>query len=136
MADNAARMQLKIITPEKEFYNGEAEFVEFTTVEGDIGVYPRHVPTTVLIAPGVLKIHNKKQVREAALHSGFAEILGDRITILAEAVEWPEDIDKNRAEAAKIRAERKIEDNAGDIGKAELALKRSVLRIRMADKNK
>ena len=136
MADGAVKMQLRIITPEKEFFSGDAEFVEFTTVEGDIGIYPRHVPTTVVIAPGVLQIHNNKSVREAALHSGFAEILGDRITILAEAVEWPEDIDKNRAEAAKIRAERKIEDNAGDISKAELALKRSVLRIRMAEKNK
>ena len=75
-------------------------------------------------------------MRQAALHSGFAEILGSKITILAEAVEWPEDIDKNRAEAAKIRAERKLSDDAGDIGKAELALKRSVLRIKMAEKNK
>ena len=134
MADNAARMQLKIITPEKEFYNGEAEFVEFTTVEGAIGVYPRHVPTTVVIAPGVLKIHNKKQVREAALHSGFAEILGDRITILAEAVEWPWEIDRNRAEKEKIRAER-IMKAEGDIdSKAELSLKSAILRIRMSDK--
>lgn len=132
----AETIQLKIITPEKEFYNGEADFVEFTTVEGDIGVYPRHIPTTVVLAPGVLKIHKNKEVREAALHSGFAEILGHKITILAEAVEWPEDIDKNRAEAAKIRAERKLSDDAGDIGKVELALKRSVLRIKMAEKNK
>ena len=132
----AEMMQLKIITPDKEFYNGEADFVEFTTVEGDIGIYPKHVPTTVVIAPGVLRIHKNKEVRTAALHSGFAEILGHKITILVEAVEWPEDIDKNRAEAAKIRAERKLSDDAGDISKAELALKRSVLRIRMAEKNK
>ena len=60
----AETIQLKIITPDKEFYNGEADFVEFTTVEGDIGVYPRHIPTTVVLAPGVLKIHKNKEVRE------------------------------------------------------------------------
>jgi F-type H+-transporting ATPase subunit epsilon len=128
------KFQLTIITPEREFFRGEATFVEFTTTDGDVGVYPMHVPTTVVLDPGVLRIHNGKDVREAALHSGFAEILPDRITILAEAVEWPEEIDKNRAEEARIRAERKLEDSAADGSKAELALKRSVLRIRMAEK--
>ena len=131
MADT---LQLVLITPEREFYRGEATFVEFTTTDGDVGIYPRHIPTTVVLDPGVLRIHTGKDVREAALHSGFAEILGDRITILAEAVEWPEEIDKNRAEEARIRAERKLEDSAADGSKAELALKRSVLRIHMAEK--
>jgi F-type H+-transporting ATPase subunit epsilon len=128
------KFQLTIITPEREFFRGDATFVEFTTTDGDVGVYPMHIPTTVVLDPGVLRIHNGKDVREAALHSGFAEILPDRITILAEAVEWPEEIDKNRAEEARIRAERKLEDSAADGSKAELALKRSVLRIRMAEK--
>ncbi len=128
------RFQLTIITPEREFFRGESTFVEFTTTDGDVGVYPGHVPTTVVLDPGVLRIHNGKEKREAALHSGFAEILPDKITILAEAVEWPEEIDKNRAEEARIRAERKLEDSAADGSKAELALKRSVLRIRMAEK--
>ena len=131
MADT---LQLVIITPEREFFRGEATFVEFTTTDGDVGIYPRHIPTTVVLDPGILRIHAGKDVREAALHSGFAEILGDRITILAEAGEWPEEIDKNRAEEARIRAERKLEDSAADGSKAELALKRSVLRIRMAEK--
>ena len=128
------RFQLTIITPAREFFRGESTFVEFTTTDGDVGVYPGHVPTTVVLDAGVLRIHNGKEKREAALHSGFAEILPDKITILAEAVEWPEEIDKNRAEEARIRAERKLEDSAADGSKAELALKRSVLRIRMAEK--
>ena len=84
----------------------------------------------------MLTIHNGSEVKEAALHSGFVEILPDSITIVAEAVEWPEEIDFNRAEQARIRAERKIKDAASDETKAELALKRSVLRISMADKKK
>lgn len=132
----ANTLELKIIAPEREFYQGQAEFVEFNTTEGYIGVYPKHVPTTVILNPGILRITADGTVREAALHSGFAEILGDRITILAEAVEWPEEIDKNRAEQAKIRAERKIKDNAQDASRAELALKKSVIRIQLAEKDK
>lgn len=132
----ANTLELKIIAPDREFFQGPAEFVEFNTTEGYLGIYPKHIPTTVVINPGVLRITANGEVREAALHSGFAEILGDRITILAEAVEWPEEIDKNRAEQAKIRAERRIKDNAQDESRAELALKRSVIRIQLAEKEK
>jgi F-type H+-transporting ATPase subunit epsilon len=90
----------------------------------------------VVLNPGVLRITGNGTVKEAALHSGFAEILGDKITILAEAVEWPEEIDKNRAEQAKIRAERRIKESAEDEDRAELALKRSVIRIQLAEKGK
>ena len=129
-------MTLKIIAPDRVFYDGEADFVEFTTANGDMGIYPGHVAQTEVIYPGVLTIHVGGEVKEAALHSGFVEILQDSITIVAEAVEWPDEIDINRAEQARIRAERKIKDAASDETKAELALKRSVLRISMADKKK
>ena len=86
---------------------------------------------TVVVAPGVLKIQGADGPKEAALHSGFAEILGDSITILAESVEWPDEIDINRAEEARIRAERRIHDDSQDIDRAELALKRAMLRLEM-----
>ena len=79
----------------------------------------------------ILRINGDK---EAALHSGFAEILGDSVTILAESVEWPDEIDIHRAEEAKIRAERRIHDNSQDIDRAELALKRAMLRLEMTKK--
>jgi F-type H+-transporting ATPase subunit epsilon len=132
----AETLELRIIAPDREFFRGPAELVEFNTTEGYMGVYPRHVPTTVVLNPGVLRITGNGTVKEAALHSGFAEILGDKITILAEAVEWPEEIDKNRAEQAKIRAERRIKESAEDEDRAELALKRSVIRIQLAEKGK
>jgi F-type H+-transporting ATPase subunit epsilon len=126
-------MKIKIIAPERIFYENDAEFIEFNTIEGIIGVYPKHVPTTVVIAPGVLKIKENSGSEEkiAALHSGFAQILGDSVTILAESVEWPEEIDVHRAEEAKIRAERRIKDSDSDVGRAELALKRSIVRLQL-----
>lgn len=123
--------KLQVIAPERVFYEGEVEFLEFRTTEGDLGIYPKHIAVTVVIAPGVLRIHLPGgELKEAALHSGFAEILSDQVTILAESVEWPDEIDANRAEEARVRAERRIHDadNATDVERAELALKRAILR--------
>lgn len=132
MAEN--KMMVRVIAPERVFYEGEASFLEFNTIEGIIGLYPKHIPMTVVVAPGVLKIREDGGDKEAALHSGFAEILGDSVTILAESVEWPDEIDIHRAEEAKIRAERRIHDNLQDIDRAELALKRAMLRLEMTKK--
>ena len=89
--------KLRIITPDRVFYEGTADMIEFNTTEGEIGVLPGHIPMTVIIKPGVLTITEKDEVKEAALHSGFVEILPDRMTILAEVVEWPGEIDLERA---------------------------------------
>ncbi len=127
-------VSLEIISPEKIFYKGEAAMVEYNTTEGEVGVYPGHIPMTQIIAPGELIITEEQGKKSAALMSGFVEITQDKITILAEAVEWPEDIDLKRAEEAKIRAQRRLSEGSGelDIKRAELALKRALIRISMA----
>ena len=123
--------KLHVITPERRFYDGEASMVELTTTEGDIGVYRNHIPLTAIVAPGVLKIHEEGEVKEAALISGFIEILPERITIMAEVAEWPDEIDANRAEDARIRAERRLKEESGEIDtmRAELALRRALVRL-------
>lgn len=123
--------KLHVITPERRFYDGEASLVELTTTEGDIGVYRNHIPLTAIVAPGVLKIHEEGEVKEAALISGFIEILPERITIMAEVAEWPDEIDGNRAEEARIRAERRLKEESGEIDtmRAELALRRALVRL-------
>lgn len=124
---------LKIIAPERIFYEDDVTFVEYRTTEGEIGVYPGHIALTSIIAPGIMRIHTPSgEIKEAALMEGFSEILADKVTILAEVVEWPEEIDINRAKEAQIRAERRIKDEDGDINRAELALKRSIVRQKIA----
>jgi len=123
---------LKIITPDRIFYEGNVEMVEMNTTEGEMGVYPRHIPMTVLISPGILNIYEEGgEVKKAALHSGFAQILPDQITILAEVIEWPEEIDENRAKEARARAEERIRTKADglDMVRAEAALRRAITRI-------
>lgn len=127
----AAEFLLKIITPERVFYEEMVTMVEFNTTEGEIGVYKDHIPLTVIVKPGILTITTKDGVKNAALHSGFAEILQDKITILAEVVEWPEEIDLNRAESAKERAQKRLSEKTEgtDVYRAEVALLRAMARI-------
>lgn len=126
---------LRIIAPDRIFYEGEVCFVEFNTTEGQVGIYARHIPMTNVLSPGVVSIYEREKTEEpkqAALHSGFVEILEDQITILAEAVEWPDEIDFHRAEEARIRAERRLHEHNGaiDMPRAELALKRALVRLK------
>ncbi|CCY58701.1 aTP synthase epsilon chain 2 [Clostridium sp. CAG:632] len=131
MADKTFR--LKIVAPERIFYEDDVPFVEFRTTEGEIGVYPGHIPLTSIIAPGVVRIHTTDgEIKEAALLEGFSEILPNEVVILAEAVEWPDEIDANRAKEAQIRAERRLQSQDGDMNRAELALKRAIVRQRLA----
>lgn len=125
------RFVIKIITPDRVFYDGLATMVEFNTTEGEVGIYKNHIPMTMIIKPGILYITDGGEQKTAALHAGFVEILQDRITILAEIVEWPNEIDLNRAEAAKERAEKRLaeKDPKTDIARAETALLRSLARI-------
>ena len=130
---NIEGFSLRIITPERVFYEGPVEMVEFNTTEGEIGVLPGHIPLTVIVKPGILTITEAEGEKKAALHAGFAEILPESITILAEIIEWPGEIDENRAEAALERAKQRIEQKASDtdMARAETALLRAMARIQV-----
>lgn len=131
MAENDNRFTLKVITPDRVFYEEQVNMVEFNTIEGEVGIYKEHIPMTMIIAPGILTITQDNEIKEAALHAGFAEVLQDKVTILAEIIEWPAEIDLKRAEEAKERAENRIKEQAPgtDMKRAELSLKRAVARI-------
>lgn len=126
--------RLEIISPDKIFYTNDVVMAEYNTTEGEVGIYAGHIPMTQIIAPGRLTITEESGQKTAALLSGFVEITPEKVTILAEAVEWPENIDVERAKEAKIRAERRIGSGQGDIDmdRAELALKKALIRLNVA----
>ncbi len=134
MAENAY-FKLQVYTPNRIFFEEDVDMIELTTTEGDVGIYKNHIPLTAIVAPGILRIHKDGNVREAALLEGFLEILPDQVTVLAEACEWPEEIDRARAEEARIRAERRLkaEDNV-NYDRAEMALKKALLRLQLSDR--
>ncbi len=135
MADT---MKLYVVTPDREFYNGDVTMVEMNTAEGEVGVYPMHVPVAVIAAPGIMKIHEENEVKEAALISGFIQILPEKVTILADVCEWKDEIDAARANEARIRAERRISENSDDVdmARAEAALSRALVRLSLAGNSK
>ena len=117
----AEMMRLQIVTPDEAFFDGEVSMVELNTADGEAGIYPKHIPMVVAVAPGVLKIHGADGV----------------VTILAESCEWPENIDGKRANEARIRAERRLAEKnpQTDIDRAEAALKRALVRLSLVDGN-
>lgn len=134
MADK--KFKLQIISPTRVFFDEEVDMAEMKTTEGEIGVLAGHIPLTAILEPGTLKIHQDNSVKEAALLDGFVEIRTNKVTVLAEACEWPEEIDLNRAEEAKLRAERRIKsgEKEVDMVRAEMALKKALTRIDLAGK--
>ncbi len=137
MAD-LKKFRLEVISPERVFYSGDVEMVELNTTEGEIGIYADHIPLTTVVAPGILTItesSGEDGIKEAAVLEGFMEIQPDQVTILAQSCEWPDEIDMNRALEAKARAERRIKtaDANMNMTRAELALRKSLIRINLAE---
>lgn len=124
-------MEIKIIEPSGEFFSEEGTFLEFTTINGRMGVYENHIPLATILEPCVVKIHQDGQVKKAAVLGGFIEIQKTKITILAEDANWPEEIDVERAESARKRAEERLvkKEQGTDIVRAEAALKRALARL-------
>ena len=124
---------LRIVTPDRVFYENQVDMVEINTTEGEIGILPGHIPMTVIVKPGILNISEAEAEKEAALHSGFAEILPEGVTILAEIIEWPDEIDEKRAVAARERAEERLRSRTPDtdVARAETALQRALARIQV-----
>ena len=126
---------VEIITPDRVFYKGTADLLEFNTESGEIGVYRDHIPLTTVLEPGLVTIHHEDEEQVAAVHAGFAEILGDKVTLLAELAEWPDEIDVERAEAARSRAEERIRAHEAnlDLKRAEYALHKALIRINLVN---
>lgn len=132
MADDKL-FTLSIIAPERIFYEGKVSMVELSTSEGNVGIYKNHIPMTLLIVPGVVTITEEHERKLAAIHSGFMEILPDKVTIMAEIAEWPEEIDVNRAREAQARAERRLQrkDPMLNLNRAETALRKAMVRLEL-----
>ena len=127
----AEKFKLSIIAPDSSFYEGEAEFLEFTSTEGQMGVYAQHIPLTTILEPSVMTIHNDGEKKKAAVIGGFIEILKEKVTVLAENAQWPEEIDLDRAKASYERAKERLaaKQEGIDLKRAEASLKRAVARI-------
>ncbi|ABS75725.1 MULTISPECIES: F0F1 ATP synthase subunit epsilon [Bacillus] len=127
-------VKVNIVTPDGPVYDADIEMVSVRAESGDLGILPGHIPTVAPLKIGAVRLKKDGQTELAAVSGGFLEVRPDQVTILAQAAETAESIDKERALAAKKRAEDRLNKRSDDtdIRRAELALQRAVNRLDVA----
>ncbi|MEC1924142.1 F0F1 ATP synthase subunit epsilon [Bacillus velezensis] len=127
-------VKVNIVTPDGPVYDADIEMVSVRAESGDLGILPGHIPTVAPLKIGAVRLKKHGQTELAAVSGGFLEVRPDQVTILAQAAETAESIDKERALAAKKRAEDRLNKRSDDtdIRRAELALQRAVNRLDVA----
>ncbi len=129
-------LRLDIVTVERLVYSEEVDMVIAPGIEGELGILPRHAPLLTALTYGELRVKRGDEEDSFAIGGGFIEVQPDQVTVLADAAERADEIDLERAEAARRRAEEKIEDAARtdiDFARADAALRRSLVRIKVAE---
>ncbi len=131
-------IQLIVVTPERQLLRESVVEVTMPGLDGQLGILPGHAPLMTELGIGELayRTSTSSQPVVLAVISGFAEVLPDRVTVLAETAERAEEIDLARAEEAKARAEKRLAagDSNLDWDRANIALQRSIIRIQIARK--
>lgn len=130
------KIRLQVIAPKRVVFDGECTMIEYNTTEGYVGVLPGHIAMTQIIAPGRLTIYeeNKEKPLYLTAMSGIATIMPDTITLLTEICEFKEEIDVERAKAARERALKRLEEKleGTDMVRASKALRRAETRLEVA----
>ena len=133
-------LQLEIVSPDKLVLSAEVDEVVAPGSEGQFGVLPGHLSLLATLDTGELHYKAGGAVERVFINEGYAEVAGDKVTVLAESAERATDIDMSRAEAAKQRAEDRLSRVPEDVetidaARAEAALKRAVWRMHVAGRN-
>jgi F-type H+-transporting ATPase subunit epsilon len=134
----AETFQLEIVTPEKKVVATQAEEVQIPGRNGYLGIMPGHAPLITELAVGEITYHANTHELCLAVAWGFAEVLPDKVTILAETAEFPSEIDVERARKAKERAQQRLTsgDASVDVERALNALHKAETRLHVVEKNK
>ncbi|AIC96257.1 MULTISPECIES: F0F1 ATP synthase subunit epsilon [Shouchella] len=127
-------VQVSVVTPDGAVYSSDAELVVVKTTEGELGIKAKHIPLVSPLTVGRARFLKDGKEDQVSVSGGFIEVRPDQVTILAETAETPEQIDTERAEKAKNRAEKRLNDDSAHIDKAraEAALMRAVTRLSVA----
>ncbi|MGC9036701.1 MAG: F0F1 ATP synthase subunit epsilon [Verrucomicrobiia bacterium] len=132
----AGKIKLEIVTPEAVIFSDEVDMVTLPGIEGEMGVYPMHVPLMTQIVPGELKFIKSGEETLMAVGEGFAEITTDKVSILTDMAIQAKDIDEAQAEEARRRAEARLREKISDeeAAAAQAAIARSIVQLQIKRK--
>lgn len=129
-----ATLKLEIVTPEAKTYSEDVEMVTLPGIDGEMGIYPQHVPLMTQVVAGEVIVRKGGQEQFLAIGEGFAEITGDHVAILTDMAVRAENIDEAKAEEARKRAEarlsEKLDDEQAAIASAALAHSLAQLQVK------
>jgi len=134
-----ASIRLDIVTAEQSVYSEDVDMVIAPGVQGQLGILPHHATLMTMLEPGELIIKRGSEEFYMAVSGGFLEVRPDRIIVLADSAERAEEIDITRAEEAKRRAEKRMEEKyvpGVDAAQVEAALRRSLIRLKIAERRR
>lgn len=133
------KLDVHIVTAEREvFVDGEVDEVVVPGIEGELTVLPEHAPLLTMVKPGVMLIRKGGEEIDMAITGGFIEVREDRVTILADAAERADEIDAVRAEEARRRAERQLEERTAevDLAAAAASLQKALMRLKAVERRR
>lgn len=134
-----ARIHLEVVTPERKVLEAEVDRVEVPGLNGELGILPGHTELISQLKPaGLLTYHIGDEQGEMAISDGFVEVSPERVVVLAERAERPEEIDLQRALERRDHAERQLQkalsDPDTDVMRATIELERATIELRLAEK--
>ena len=134
----ANTLKLEIVTPDATVYSGDVHMVTLPAVEGQVGIYPRHVPLLTRIVPGEIIVRKNGDEQFLAVGEGVVEVTGDRVAIVTDMAVAVKDIDEARAEEARQRAAARLRDKISDEEAATVnaSLARSLAQLRVKKRHR
>ena len=131
-----ARLQLEIVTPDRVVLSAKVDYVSLPGAEGEFGILPGHIPFFAALKLGCMHYQIGSETLYASIGGGFAEIADDTVQVLVDSAELAKEIDVNRAEAARQRAQERLSSAQRDklnVARAEAALQRAVTRLHVVE---
>lgn len=129
------KLKLEIVTPYGSVMNEDVDEITASGTDGEFGVLHGHVPFITTLKAGMLKYKKDDEIKYVFINSGYAEVSSDKVIVLADSAECAEDIDIERAIAAKKRAEERLAQTEKiDFARALAAFNRSIIRMQIAEK--
>ncbi|MBC8385680.1 MAG: ATP synthase F1 subunit epsilon [Candidatus Cloacimonetes bacterium] len=126
-----SKIKFIVIQPNTIKIDGEFDHIIVPGVDGDFGISEDHTPFITKIRSGILKTYKNSRKEQYAIHDGFVTVENNKVTVICDVIESTVEIDRNRAEQSKERAEKRLKSNKEDVDfrRAESALKRSLVRL-------